>query len=509
LGVVTVNRDITERKRTEQALRLSEERFAKAFRASPDGIVISRVSDGRLIEVNDRWTTLFGFSRQEAVGRTSVELNIYTRPLDRQHLISQVKAQGFIRNFEVEVRHKSGELFQVSMSVERVDIAGEQCMLSILRDITEQKRTEAALRESEQRYSAIFDKSPFAIALTKMPERVTVGVNDAFLKLFEYTREEVVGKTSVDLGIAEPEAQAQIAAELQATGHVSDFECTRTTKSGGRLALSLNLDWVSIGGARYVLTTIRDITKRKQAEEKLKQTVEELARSNTELQQFAYVASHDLQEPLRMIASYTQLLARRYKGKLDADADEFITFAVDGATRMQRLINDLLAYSRVGTQGKAPQPMSSEVVLEDALANLQIAITESQAIVTHDPLPIVPADETQLLQLFQNLIGNALKFRAEQPPQVHISAQARGHEWLFSVRDNGIGLEPQYAERIFVVFQRLHTRENYPGTGIGLAICKRIVERHGGHIWVESQPGQGTTFYFTLPSGDVSKSTQK
>jgi light-regulated signal transduction histidine kinase (bacteriophytochrome) len=203
-----------------------------------------------------------------------------------------------------------------------------------------------------------------------------------------------------------------------------------------------------------------------------------------------------------MVASYTQLLARRYKGKLDADADQFIAFAVDGANRMQRLLNDLLLYSRVGTRGKPLQPTSSETVLEAALANLQLAITESQAIITHDyPLPIVLADETQLLQLFQNLIGNALKFRAEQPPEVHIAAEARNNEWLFSVRDNGIGLEPQYAERIFVIFQRLHTREEYPGTGIGLAICKRIVERHGGHIWVESQPGQGTTFYFTLPAG--------
>jgi signal transduction histidine kinase len=227
---------------------------------------------------------------------------------------------------------------------------------------------------------------------------------------------------------------------------------------------------------------------------------QELARSNAELQQFAYVASHDLQELLRMVASYTQLLARRYKGKLDTDADEFITFAVEGATRMQRLINDLLAYSRVGAQSHSLRPIPGETILEQVLANLQITITESQAIVSHDPLPIVLADETQLLQLFQNLIGNALKFCDSQPCQVHISAQPKGQAWLFSVRDNGIGLEPEYAERIFIIFQRLHKREEYPGTGIGLAICKRIVERHGGRIWVESQPGQGATFYFTLPA---------
>jgi len=271
-------------------------------------------------------------------------------------------------------------------------------------------------------------------------------------------------------------------------------------KSGEIFQGSISTEKIVIAGELCVLSITRDITERKQTEAKLKETLAELTSSNTELQQFAYIASHDLQEPLRMVASYTQLLARRYKGKLDADADEFIAFAVDGANRMQRLLNDLLLYSRVGTRGKPLQPTSSETVLEAALANLRLAITESQAIITHDyPLPIVLADETQLLQLFQNLIGNALKFRAEQPPQVHISAQPEDQAWLFSVRDNGIGLEPQYAERIFVIFQRLHTRENYPGTGIGLAVCKRIVERHGGRIWVESQPDQGAIFYFTLP----------
>ena len=228
---------------------------------------------------------------------------------------------------------------------------------------------------------------------------------------------------------------------------------------------------------------------------------EELDRSNKELAQFAYVASHDLQEPLRMVSSYTQLLSRRYKGKLDSDADEFIAFAVDGASRMQTLINDLLAYSRVGTRRQEFEPTECEAAFDQALANLKTAIEECHAVVTRDPLPTVLADRMQIGQLFQNLIGNAVKYRGTEPPQVHVSAKRSGSEWVFSVRDNGIGIDPQFAERIFVVFQRLHTRDEYPGTGIGLAICKRIVERHGGRIWVESEIGRGCTFYFTLPIG--------
>lgn len=247
---------------------------------------------------------------------------------------------------------------------------------------------------------------------------------------------------------------------------------------------------------------VEDRTKElKQSEEALTQKAKELARSNIELQQFAYVASHDLQEPLRMVSSYMQLLARRYQGKLDADADDFIAFAVDGVNRMKTLINDLLAYSRVGTQGKEFTLIDCATVLERVLANLSLAIEESNALVTYDPLPTVEADEMQLTQVFQNLIGNALKFCNEAPPKIHIGVERRADEgnWVFSVCDNGIGFDVQYAERIFVIFQRLNHRDTYTGTGIGLSICKKIVERHGGRIWVESEMGAGSTFYFTIP----------
>jgi two-component system, sensor histidine kinase and response regulator len=235
-------------------------------------------------------------------------------------------------------------------------------------------------------------------------------------------------------------------------------------------------------------------------ERRVEERTAELRRSNEELQQFAYVASHDLQEPLRMVTSYVQLLAQRYQGQLDSEAQEFIGYAVEGAQRMKALIDDLLAYSRVNIRERLVVPTDSGAVLQQTLQNLHIQIAESGATVTADPLPTVSTDRMQLGLLWQNLLSNALKFRGQEPPRVHVSARRQGNEWVFSVRDNGIGMEPRHTERIFQMFQRLHTRQEYPGTGIGLAICKKIVERHGGRIWVESEPGQGTTFSFTLPA---------
>jgi light-regulated signal transduction histidine kinase (bacteriophytochrome) len=249
-----------------------------------------------------------------------------------------------------------------------------------------------------------------------------------------------------------------------------------------------------------VTAAIRDITERNKSDEHLVKTVAELKRSNDDLQQFAYVSSHDLQEPLRMVASYTQLLGKRYKGRLDSNADEFIAFAVDGCNRMQGLIQDLLAYSRAGTAGKPLCDVSSEDALKRALSNLRMTIEQSGAVVSYDPLPTIRTDETQLTQVLQNLVGNAIKYRRAEVPRVHISSAKNGeNEWIFSVRDNGLGIAPQYFERIFVLFQRLHGRNEFEGTGIGLAICKKVLERLGGRIWIESQPEKGSTFYFALP----------
>jgi signal transduction histidine kinase/CheY-like chemotaxis protein len=242
----------------------------------------------------------------------------------------------------------------------------------------------------------------------------------------------------------------------------------------------------------FIADVAWDITKRKQAED-------ELTRSNKDLKEFAYVVSHDLREPLQVIKGFLRLFEKRYKGKLDEKADQLIRFTIDGAERMQELIKDLLEYSKVGTKGKELKPTDCSLILNMAISNLKVAIEESGAVITQDTLPTVTADAAQLVRLFQNLIGNAIKFRSAEAPRIHISTERKEDEWLFSVRDNGIGIDPEFADRIFAVFQRLHSSGKYPGTGIGLAVCKKVVEHHGGRIWVESEPGKGATFYFTIP----------
>ncbi len=487
--------ELVERQRAQEALRGSEERFRALVTATSD--VVYRMSPdwSEMRQLLGR-----GFiADTEAPSRTW--LQEYIHPDEQSRVMAAINEAIRTQSiFELEHRvlRVDGSLgWTFSRAVPIKDANGQIVdWFGTATDITERKRAE----EARSQLAAIVESSSDAI-VGKTVEGVITSWNRSAHQLYGFSPEEALGQP-VSI-IIPPERSAELEKILHTIrneGSVEHLESVRLRKDGTRVDVSLTVSPTrdvegKVTGASSIA---RDITNRKRAEEALAQKVEQLARSNADLEQFAYVASHDLQEPLRMVASFTQLLAKRYRGKLEGDADEFIGYAVDGARRMQVLINDLLAYSRVGSRGKEFAPTDCEAILEAALMNLRKAIEETGAVVTYDPLPTAPSDETQLCQVFQNLIGNALKFHGSAPPRVHVSAQDTDGKWRFSVRDNGIGIDPRHAERIFQVFQRLHTTAEYPGTGIGLAIAKKIVERHGGRIWVESEPGEGATFYFTL-----------
>jgi len=382
---------------------------------------------------------------------------------------------------------------------------------------TMRKRAEEALSTSGIWYRRLFETTKDGILILDAETGMIVDVNPFLVEMLGFSHEQFMGKRIWELGFFKDIVKNKANfLELQQKEYIRYEDLPLETADGGRIDVEFISNTYRVGHQKVIQCNIRDITERKQA---LKKTMADLERSNKDLEQFAYVASHDLQEPLRMVASYTQLLAKRYQDKLDADANEFIGYAVDGANRMQKMINDLLLYSRVGTRGKLFETVDCTAILSQALTNLEMAIEETGAVITHDPLPTMTGDESQLVQLFQNLIDNAIKFRGKETPHIHISCKSieewevqngelkseiRNPKskieegWIFSVRDNGIGIDPQDREQIFTIFQRLHGRD-YSGTGIGLSICKRVVERYGGKIWVESEPAKGSTFYFAIP----------
>jgi PAS domain S-box-containing protein len=346
-------------------------------------------------------------------------------------------------------------------------------------------------------FRVAFESSPSGMVMVDRNGAIVL-VNREIERLFGYSRDELLGQSiellvPQDMRPAHPDYRASFFAHPRSRAMGTGRDLFGRRRDGTEVPVEIGLNPIETDDGLCVLASVVDLTARKRAEEELK-------RSNEDLERFAYVASHDLQEPLRTVASYVQLLERRYSGRLDADATEFIGFAVEGAKRMQRLIDDLLAFSRVGTRGGEMVAVDIGSVVDRSLENLGAAIAESDARVERGVLPTVHADPIQCQHLFTNLIGNALKFRGAARPLVRVDAVRDGPFWRFSVADNGIGIDAQYFERIFVIFQRLHLREEFQGTGIGLAICKKVVERHRGRIWVESESGKGSTFLFTLPA---------
>jgi PAS domain S-box-containing protein len=474
----------------------AEARLRAMVEAAPSGLVMVDPK-GRIVFANREVERLFGYSRDELPGHP-IEQLLPPRyrgrhPAFRDAFFQTPETRAMGAGRELFGLRKDGTEVPVEIGLNPIETAEGMWVVASVVDISARRRTEAHFRVA-------VESSPSGVVMVDQEGRIVL-VNRETERLFGYARAELLGEP-IEMLVplpargAHPDFRAGFLKhpEPRAMGAGRDLYGRR--KDGGEVPVEIGLTPVATGEGLFVIGSIVDITERKNAEL-------ELRRSNAELERFAYVASHDLQEPLRSVASYVQLLSRRYRDRLDADANEFIDFAVNGAKRMQQLIEDLLTYSRVGTRGGSPVPTDAGALLDTAVEALRVAIEESGARVTHDALPTVRADPAQLAQLMTNLVGNAIKFRGREPPCVHVGAVRDGDRWTFSVRDNGIGVDPQYFERIFVIFQRLHGREEYPGTGIGLAICKKIVERHGGEIWVESTPGQGATFSFTIPDGTV------
>ncbi len=510
--------------------REAEAELNRIFNLSIDLLCVAG-ADGYLKRVNPAVETLLGYTPEEFTAQPWLN---FVHPEDRDATVDvaqkQIESGETLVYFQNRYRCKDGSYKWLSWS--SVPEVEEGLIYGAARDITPLKQAEEELH----RRSAAIEAATDGVAILDKNGEYSY-MNLAHARVYGYDSPvELIGKTW-KLLYSESELkrfEEEVMPEFFVKGSWRG-EGFGKKRDGSTYAQEVSLTALEDGG---LICIVRDITERKQAESEIKQLneslehkvrertaqlsasntqlqkeiaerqdaeghlqelTENLKRSNQELEQFAYVASHDLQEPLRAVTSYTQLLSQRYQGKLDAKADKWIAYIVDGATRMQQLINDLLAYSRVGTKGKEFQLTDGNAVVRQTLANLQVAIAEKGAAVTHDPLPAIMADAGQLVQLLQNLVGNAIKFCGSDVPHVHIYAVQKDADWVFAVRDNGIGISPEYAERIFLIFQRLHSRREYAGTGIGLAICKRIVERHGGRIWVESQLGEGATFYFTIP----------
>ena len=485
-------------KRTAE-LSQSEDRYRTLAEASPDLIYMIDPQDN-VVYINNKSEEIFGKSPEQIIGRPRSEMFPSDSKKNPGRGLKKVFTSGKPLSTETVLSFSQGDIWLESNLVPLRDESGVMiAVLGVSRDITERKKFTAVIQAEKEFSDSIINSLPGIFYMIDENDNL-LRWNNNFEQVSGYTSQEIMDSHLTDLF---PENEKVMITEsvkqVLLQGDSAMVESNILTKNGQMIPYILTGLRIEVEGVPRLIGVGMDITSRKSAEEELAAKSDALERSNKELEQFAYVASHDLQEPLRMITSYLQLLVRRYREKLDGDALEFIDFAVDGSTRMKQLINDLLVYSRVNTVTKEFAPTDMEEVLQSAVKNLHLVIEENQAKITHDPLPTVMADDVQMVSLFQNLIGNAIKYHGQEVPRIHIGVTNIRREWQFSFKDNGIGIDPQYFERVFVIFQRLHNRDTYSGTGIGLAVSKRIVERHNGRIWVESLPGQGSTFYFTLP----------
>ncbi|OEC86446.1 MULTISPECIES: PAS domain-containing sensor histidine kinase [Methanobacterium] len=534
--------DITDRKQWEEALIESEDRYRFLYEHNPS-MYFTVDCEAVILSVNQFGAEQLGFTVHELVGQSVLKV---FHEKDKKDAILNIKRCvkniGQLFHWELRKVRRDGSMIWVKETARAVKETGgkitilivceditelkelesilmetqdtlelkvhertkelSRCNIRLESDITEIKRIERALRESEEKFRALAENSPDVIS--RLDKELRYKYVNHGSKTLGLSSENLIGKKIEDItplnGIAK--IWVENARKVLKTGEIQEMEYEFPSIHGLKFFHSYMVPEYDDGEIESLLVISHDVTQRRQLEEELKEIVKELRHSNEELQQFAYVVSHDLQEPLRTISSFTQLIERRYKNKLDSDADEFIEYIVVAAKRMQTLINDLLNYSRVATK-KGFELTDMGDVLKSALNNLNTAIYENNAEITYENLPKIMAEPGQMIQLFQNLIGNAIKFRKpEVPPKINIKVckDKNKEEYIFSIQDNGIGMEQQYAERIFTIFQRLHTKEEYEGTGIGLAISKKVVELHGGRIWVESKPERGSTFYFTVPA---------
>ncbi len=497
--------DVTARKEAEQKLKESEEKYRLISENANDLIYIFN-ERYEFEYINEQaFMKCLGHSKDDLIGKSTIE---FIHPADLKRVSKELR-KGFKSGrgrSELRIRHKNGTYRWLEVrGTLYIDKNEKRKALLIGRDVTEKKQAEKEIRESEVKYRHLFETSPYFIGLVNS-EGILIDCNDAINDILSiHTIEDVVGKSFKEILLLNEKSTHLI--PIFEKFIKSIFEGVDQEGFDFRLNRSIgDYIWIHIEGTlieieeqKLIQFIMQDITERKRSEQLLQESIEDLARSNAELEQFTYIASHDLKEPLRMISSFAQLLEKRYKDKLDEDANDFIRFITEGVVRMQDLINSLLAYSRIGKYSKEFEKVDLNDVLKDVIDNLSKLINDTNAEVIYDSLPSLFVDKNQLLQVFQNLISNAIKFRRIDPPLVHISSRLDSKHWVFSIRDNGIGIKSKDFERIFIIFQRLHAKDEFGGTGIGLAICKKIIERYGGKIWVESEVGKGSTFYFSIP----------